>query len=313
MTTNLLYLVLGLPLLFYGGDFLVSGSVRLSKFLRVSPFVIGATVIGFGTSAPELAVSIMAASDGLPELAMGNVIGSNIANVGLVLGLTSLLIALTIQKKRFKDEAPPLVIATFLVTAMVWDFKLSQIESAFMVFLLLAYLWRAFSNKEDVMTELEEEDGLFAGRGIGAQGGLIVMGLVGIVLGAKFLVDGSVGIARFFGVSDWLIGITIVAVGTSLPEIVSSLIAAKRGHGEIAIGNVFGSNIFNLLMVLGITGSIQPLNIQEPIHADLLFTTALTCLLLLLIRMRYQLNRKHGILLLLCYTGYIVFKGWGTL
>jgi len=313
MATNFLFLLLGLPLLFYGGDFLVSGSVRLSKYLKVSPFVIGATVIGFGTSAPELAVSVMAALNGLPELAMGNVIGSNIANVGLVLGLTSLMIALTIQKKRFRDEAPPLVIATFLVTAMAWDYKLSQIESAFLVFLLLAYLWRAFSNKEDVMTELEEEDGLFAGRGVGAQVGLIVVGLTGIVCGAKFLVDGSVGIARFFGISDWLIGVTIVAVGTSLPEIVSSLIAAKRGHGEIAIGNVFGSNIFNLLMVLGITGSIQPLNIQEPIRADLMFTTALTCLLLVLIRIQHHLTRMHGILLLLCYIGFIVFKGWGTL
>jgi len=311
MLTHLLYLAIGLPLLFYGGDFLVTGSIRISRKLNISPFIIGATVIGFGTSAPELAVSTLAALAGSPELAMGNVIGSNVANVGLVLGMTSLVVPLTIRRERFIQEAPPLVLASFLVAALTWDLHLGRLEAAGMVTLLMVYLWRAFRKKEAPLAEGidEEEIGWLSGKGALAQWFLIVLGLSTLVLGAKLLVDGGVGVARAFGVSEWMIGITIIAVGTSLPEIVSSFMAARRGHGEIAIGNVFGSNIFNILMVLGLTGIIKPLHITEPIHPDLLFTTGLTCLLLVLIRLEHCLKRRDGIILLTGYFGYVILKG----
>jgi cation:H+ antiporter len=311
MLTYILLLAGGLPLLFYGGDFLVSGSIRISRKLNISPFAIGATVIGFGTSAPELAVSLLSAIAGSPELAMGNVIGSNIANVGLVLGLTSLLVPLTIARERLRQEAPALLFASFLVALLAWDFNLNRLESAAMVLLLAAYLVRSFRKKEAPLAEgLEEEEiGWLADKGIGAQWLLVALGLAMLVGGAKLLVDGGVGIARTFGVSEWMIGITIFAVGTSLPEIVSSMVAARRGQGELAIGNVFGSNIFNLLMVLGIAGSVKPLSIVEPIHADLLVTTGLTCLLLVLIRLEHCLKRRDGIILLACYIAYVIFKG----
>lgn len=300
----------GLALLFYGGDFLVTGSARLSRFLKISPFVIGATVIAFGTSAPELAVAILAALDAAPELAMGNVIGSNIANIGLVLGLTTMIAPITIGAKRFNREYPPFLLAAFLILFLAWDFQIHRLEGIIMVILLALYVWRSFSHKEDLPCESEKVNG----KGPAFQLLLIVMGLIALVGGAKLLVSGGVSIARTMGISEWFIGITIVAIGTSLPEIVSSLIAARRGHGEMAIGNIFGSNIFNILMVLGITSLIHPLNINEPIHPDLIIATGITGLLLALIVFgKHSLGKISGAILLATYFSYIALKGLGIL
>lgn len=310
MLFHLFLLILGLPLLYYGGDLLITGSIRISRNLKISPFIIGATVVGFGTSAPELAVSILAAIQGSPELALGNVIGSNIANVGLVLGLTALIIPLTIGKQRLKEESPPFIFTTGLVMVLVWDSHLNRLEGGIMVVLMMAYLWNSFRKKEESEFLVEEETFL-AEKGMGIQAALILTGLGLLIFGAKCLVDGAVGIATQLGISEWFIGITIVALGTSLPEIVSSLMAAKRGHGEMAIGNVVGSNIFNSLLVLGVTASIQPLDILEPIHTDLMITTALSCLLLILIRIEHELSQRDGFILLALYIGYLGMKGMG--
>ena len=301
-------ILIGLVMLFYGGDYLVTGSIRLATRFKISPFVIGATVIGFGTSAPELAVSVLASLQGSGELALGNVIGSNIANVGLVLGLTSLLIPLTISEQRFKSEAPILLGVSLLILYLAWDYRLSRLEGGFMVVLLVVYLWTAFGKKE--VSEIELEEGGYDWLPTPL---LIIFGLILLVAGAEVMVKGATGIAREMGVSEWFIGVSIVAMGTSLPEIVSALIAAKRGHGEMAIGNVFGSNIFNILLVLGVASSIQPLEIEEAIHPDLIFTTAFICLFLVLIRLRHNLSRLDGVLLLLGYATYIGLKGAGVL
>ncbi len=301
-------ILIGLVMLFYGGDYLVTGSIRLATRFKISPFVIGATVIGFGTSAPELAVSVLASLQGSGELALGNVIGSNIANVGLVLGLTSLLIPLTISEQRFKSEAPILLGVSLLILYLAWDYRLLRWEGGFMVVLLVMYLWTAFGKKE--VSEIELEEGGYDWLPTPL---LIIFGLILLVAGAEVMVKGATGIAREMGVSEWFIGVSIVAMGTSLPEIVSALIAAKRGHGEMAIGNVFGSNIFNILLVLGVASSIQPLEIEEAIHPDLIFTTAFICLFLVLIRLRHNLSRLDGVLLLLGYATYIGLKGAGVL
>ena len=311
---DLVNIVAGLTLLYFGGDFLVTGSVRLARHLKISAFVVGATVIAFGTSAPELAVAILAALDSAPELAMGNVIGSNIANIALVLGLTTLIAPITIAHSRFKREYPPFFLAALLILFLAWDLKIHRLEGFLMVGLLGLYVWRSFSHKEDFATEPEEEVRLFADKGPPFQLLLIVVGLIGLVGGAKLLVSGGVSIVRSFGISEWFIGITIVAVGTSLPEIVSSVMAARRGHGEMAIGNIFGSNIFNILMVLGITSLIHPLNISEPIHPDLLLATGVTCLLFVLTLLgKYSLGKKSGVTLLIAYFMYITLKGIGTI
>ncbi|MDC1122861.1 calcium/sodium antiporter [Nitrospinaceae bacterium] len=307
-------ILVGLALLFYGGDFLVTGSTRLARFLKISPFVIGATVIAFGTSAPELAVAILAALDAAPELAMGNVIGSNIANIGLVLGITSMIAPIVIASKRFNREYPPFLLAAFLILFLVWDLKIHRLEGAIMVSLLALYIWRSLSHKEDLSSELEDEIGFLTDKGPAFQFLLIIVGLVALIGGAKLLVSGGVSIARNIGISEWFIGITIVAIGTSLPEIVSSIMAARRGHGEMAIGNIFGSNIFNILMVLGITSLIHPLNISEPIHPDLIIATGITILLLVLILFgKHSLGKISGATLLATYFLYITLKGMGIL
>ena len=215
------------------------------------------------------------------------------------------------DQKRFKSETPPLLIATFLILYLAWDFTLSRWEGLLLVSGLLIYIWRTLKSDEDADFELEEEVSLFAGKGMGYQIGLTLAGLALLVLGAEWMVHGAVNIARQVGISEWFIGISIVALGTSLPEIVSSLLSARRGHGEMALGNIFGSNIFNIFMVLGASASLHPLNIQEAIHPDLLITTGVTCLLLLLISRKHRLNKPDGVILLLCYFGYIGLKGMG--
>ncbi|MFQ5672067.1 MAG: calcium/sodium antiporter [Nitrospinales bacterium] len=313
MEIDLLLIISGVALLFLGGEILVTGSVRIAQRFQVSTFVIGATVIGFGTSSPELAVSISATLKDAPEMALGNAIGSNIANVCLVLGATALLTPLFIAKLRFKQETPSLLFVTFLILYMAWDFYLSFNEGLVLLFLLAAYLWMAFRKREETEMEIEETGKYFAQSGMGVQVLLIVAGLGLLVTGANWLVQGSIGVARLFGVSEWLIGITIVAVGTSLPEIVASMIAARRGHSEMAIGNIYGSNIFNILMVLGATAVVHPLQIKESIHPDLMISTGLTCLFLIFLRIGHGLSKWDGGLLLICYTAYIGVKAVGII
>ena len=313
MLIDSIYLLAGLAFLYIGGEALIAGSLRIAHRFKISPFVIGATIMGFGTSSPELAVSILASFRGEAEVAVGNVIGSNIANVGLVLGLTAMLTPLIIAPKRFKSEAPPLLIATFLILFLAWDFALARWEGILLLAGLVVYTWKTLKSDDASDFELDEEFSLFAGKSMGYQIVLVLAGLTLLILGAEWMVHGAVNIARGMGISEWFIGISIVALGTSLPEIVSSLLSARRGHGEMALGNIFGSNIFNIFMVLGASATLHPLNIQERIHPDLLITTGVTCLLLLLISRKHQLNKTEGALLLLCYFSYLGLKGMGTL
>jgi cation:H+ antiporter len=307
----------GLILLYYGGDFLVTGSLHLSRALKISPFIIGATVIGFGTSTPELAVSVMASLQDFGDLALGNIIGSNIANIGLVLGITALIVPLTIEKQRFIDESPPLIISSLIIVVFSWNNYLGMVEGFIMVSLLVIYLWRALRTKENIDPLIEtplDENHLFSNyTGTKFQVFLVILGIAMLIVGANWIVKGSTGIARELGISEWFIGVSIVALGTSLPELTSSLIAAKRGHGEMAIGNVFGSNIFNILMVIGTSSLIKPLSIREEIYTDLIYATILTCLMILLIRMGYVINKRDGLILSACYGSYIGLKGVGIL
>lgn len=313
MLINSGLIFVGLFFLYYGGELLVTGSLRLAQSFKISPFIIGATVIGFGTSTPELAVSLMASLQDSGDLALGNVIGSNITNVGLVLGLTALIVPLTIEKQRFIDESPPLVITSLIIVVFAWNNYLGRTEGFIMICLLVIYLWRAFQTKEKIDLDLSEDHLFSEYGGSSFQIFLAILGIIMLILGASWIVEGATEIARKLGVSEWFIGVSIVALGTSLPELISSLIAAKKGHGEMAIGNVFGSNIFNILMVLGTTSLVQPLSIGEEIYTDLIYTTALTCLLLLLIGMGNVISKRDGIILIVCYGAYVGLKGTGIL
>ena len=313
MLINSGLIFVGLFFLYYGGELLVTGSLRLAQSFKISPFIIGATVIGFGTSTPELAVSLMASLQDSGDLALGNVIGSNITNIGLVLGLTALIVPLTIEKQRFIDESPPLIITSLIIVVFAWNNYLGRTEGFIMICLLVIYLWRAFQTKEKTDLDLSEDHLFSEYGGSSFQTLLVILGIIMLILGANWMVEGATGIARKLGVSEWFIGVSIVALGTSLPELVSSLIAAKKGHGEMAIGNVFGSNIFNILMVIGTTSLIQPLSIGEEIYTDLIYTTALTCLLILLIGMGNVISKRDGIILIVCYGSYVGLKGTGLL
>ena len=313
MLINSGLIFVGLFFLYCGGELLVTGSLRLAQSFKISPFIIGATVIGFGTSTPELAVSLMASLQDSGDLALGNVIGSNITNIGLVLGLTALIVPLTIEKQRFIDESPPLIITSLIIVVFAWNNYLGRTEGFIMICLLVIYLWRAFQTKEKTDLDLSEDHLFSEYGGSSFQTLLVILGIIMLILGANWIVEGATGIARKLGVSEWFIGVSIVALGTSLPELISSLIAAKKGHGEMAIGNVFGSNIFNILMVIGTTSLVQPLSIGEEIYTDLIYTTALTCLLLLLIGMGNVISKRDGIILIVCYGAYVGLKGTGLL
>ena len=304
---------ISLILLYYGGDYLVIGNLRLAKRFKISPFIIGAVVVGFGTSAPEFAVSVMASLRDSGDLALGNVIGSNITNVGLVLGLTALVATLTIEKRMFKNETPPLIITSFIIVGFAWDNYLSRIEGFIMISLLFAYLWKAFRTKENSDVELEEGQFFLEGKGPAVQTCLVLICMAMLIFGANLMVEGATGVARKMGISEWFIGVSIVAVGTSLPELVSSIIAAKRGQGEMAIGNVFGSNIFNILLVMGAASSFHPLTIKEYIHPDLIYTIVLTFILLIMIRRGREIRRRDGLFLILFYGVYIGLNGSSVL
>ncbi|MFQ5482550.1 MAG: calcium/sodium antiporter [Nitrospinaceae bacterium] len=310
---DILFIAGGLSFLYFGGDLLISGCVRVARHFRLPHFIIGATIMGFGTSTPELCVSMLAAINGSPAMSVGNVLGSNVANIGLVLGLTALWAPMTIEKSRLRRETPPLLLASALLLWVAWDLHISRWEGFIMAAGIILYVGRALVRREDPHPDTEAaEEGYFPQAGFRVQFLLIGLGLVGLVLGAQWMVTGSVNLARAFGISEWLIGITIVAVGTSLPEIVSSTLSAIRGHGEMALGNVFGSNIFNILMVLGSTALVQPLKIEEPIQPDLLYLGGFTVLLLFLIRWEHTLSKRDGAVLLAGYGCYIGLKigGW---
>ena len=300
-------------MLYFGGNILVTGSTRLAKLFRISPFIISATVVGCGTSTPELAVSVLASLHGYGEIALGNVIGSNIANIGLVLGLTALIVPLKIEEQRLKEEAPPLIVASLLIVGFAWNNYLSRIEGSIMFIMLFIYLWKAFGKKENFEIALEEDSHFLKNKGPAVQFCFILAGLTMLVLGANSMVDGATGIAREVGIGEWFIGVSIVAVGTSLPELVFSMIAAKRGHGEMAIGNVFGSNVFNILMVMGAASSIHPLTVKEYIHPDLIYTIVLTFILLIMIRRGREIRRRDGLFLILFYGIYIGLNGSSVL
>ena len=262
MLQHALMFALGLTILVVGADLMVRGASRLAVSFGVSPLVVGLTVVAFGTSAPEMAVSVGSALNGTPDLAIGNVVGSNIANVLLILGISALITPLLVDKQIIRQEIPIMIGASALLVVMGLDGNIGMIEAATLLGLVIAYTVFLIvqSRRAGKSAQDEHESDIPRSnwdRHWSVQLALIVVGLVLLVQGADWLVSAAVSVARVFGISDLVIGLTVVAIGTSMPEIATSIVAALRGERDIAVGNVVGSNVFNILAVLGVTGLVS--------------------------------------------------------
>lgn len=311
MIGNLLLLAGGVGSLFFGADWLVRGSARLARHFKVSPIVIGLTVVALGTSAPEMVVCVLAAVRESPEIAMGNVLGSNLANIGLILGLTAVLRPLQVAARVVSREVPMMLILTLLLYPLLIGGQIGRGDGMFLLAILVAYLVFVFraarEEPAEVLGEYEEfakQTVNLARAGIVRDGALVVVGSAGLVVGGYAIVISATFLARAFGISELVIGLTLVAVGTSLPELATSLVAAFRKEADIAVGNIVGSNIFNLAAVLGTTATIHPVAIGPSIATREMPALILLSLLVLPVaRYRYTVQRWEGALLLATYVG----------
>ncbi len=298
------YLVAGLIGLFFGGEALVRGSVGIARRLAIPPLLIGLTVVGFGTSTPELLVSVDAAWRGVPDIALGNIIGSNIANILLIVGLTALVWPITVTGATLRRDTLVMVAAALALVPVFALGYMGRLSGVVLVAGLVGYLIWAYRTPGDATAE---DENLPAPSLALVSTLWVIGGLVVLMVGARFLVDGAVSIARGFGISEAFIGLTIVAVGTSLPELATSLIAAFRRQSEIAIGNIVGSNIFNVLGILGVTAMIAPIPVAGRfLRFDLPVMIAVSLLLTALLLTRPKIGRWMGVALLAAYLAYVL-------
>ena len=314
MTTALfiLAIIAGFAVLIWGADRFVDGAASIATNLGISPLIVGLTIVGFGTSAPEMLVSALAAFDGAPAMGIGNAIGSNITNIGLVLGITILITPLTVNSASLKREFPMLALVMAIALYLVWDLELSHLDGVLLfggfLFLLfgMAYLAVKSTEKDPLAQEFEKE---FTEHQMSTKKAVLsfFIGLIALLVGSKALVWGATGIAQLLGVSDLIIGLTIVAIGTSLPELAASIISALKNEHDIAVGNILGSNMFNLLAVLAMPGLIAP-SVLDPmiLLRDFPVMIAFTIVLFLFAYCgkNGRMGRVAGSLMLVSYIGY---------
>jgi len=315
MALALIAVVIGLGLLVWSADRFVEGSAVTARHFGMPPLLIGMVIVGFGTSAPEMVVSALAASQGNPGIALGNAYGSNITNIALILGLTALISPIAVHSQVLRKELPILTLVTALAAGQLWDGRITRFDAVVLLVLfggLMAWsIWQGLRRPTDALAnQVEQELGdqpMSFGHGLL----WLLVGLAFLVVSSRILVWGAVEIAGRFGVSDLVIGLTIVAIGTSLPELASSLIATRKGEHDIALGNVLGSNLFNTLAVVGIAGAIDPMDVgPDVIRRDVLVMAALTLSLFIFgygFRGAGRINRIEGAVLLVCYVSYMAY------
>ena len=306
----------GLVLLYFGADWLVKGAVTISLKFGLSPLIVGLTVVALGTSLPEALVSIQATLDNQGGIALGNVIGSNILNIALILGLSSLLQPLKVDSHLVKADVPILVGASFLLIVLLEDFHISRMEGALLLLGIVFYVTgnimtvKRTSPAEDQIEGMEVPED--PSKNLLRDIGFLILGLIALALGSNFLVEGAVDLARIWGLSEALIGLTIVSIGTGTPELATALMAAYRKTADIAIGNAVGSNIFNIFFVVGLAGLIAPINGAQISPSDLYVMFGLTFLLLPTVWTGMVLDRKEGFLFVTIYVAYIYYL-WTTI
>jgi len=309
---NILFLIIGLVLLTVGGEALIRGSLAAAKRFGVSPLLSGLVIVGFGTSAPELVVSVNAAIQGQPDIAVGNVVGSNIGNVLLILGICALIAPLAVKPLALRRDAVTVLAASILVVVLIGGGALGRPDAAILLIGLVVYLaWAYWSERSQATPTGEvlkaESNALSALPRTGLWIAVaVVLGLLLLIAGSRVLLMGAIGIAEHLGVSDAVIGLTLVAVGTSLPELSISVMAAIRRQADVAVGNILGSNIFNLLGVLGLSALMQPLPVSaRMLQFDQWVMLATALLLLLFLYTGRRLSRGEGGLLLVLYGVYV--------
>lgn len=313
MLTYILFVV-GFVLLISGANLLVEGSASIAKNLNISSIVIGLTIVAFGTSAPELIVNIFASVQGNTEIAIGNILGSNIVNILLILGVSSIIYPLATKENTVWKEIPLSLLAAILVGVMVNDTLidggtfsgLTKIDGIVLIAFFIIFLYYTFgiSKVSGENTDLEIKDMSYMKSSL-----YIVGGLLGLVFGGKWIVDGAIKIAEGFNVSQSLIGLTVVAIGTSLPELATSAVAAYKKQSDIAIGNVVGSNIFNIFWILGLSAVINPLPFSKDSVIDIIMTivASLILFLIMFIGKKHTVERWQGVLMILIYIGYVAY------
>lgn len=316
MTMAYVAVAFGLLVLVWSADRFVDSSATVAKHFGMPPLLIGMVVVGFGTSAPEMFVSALAASQGNPGIALGNAYGSNITNIALILGITALIKPINVQSQVLRKELPILVLITVLAAWQAQDGNITRNDAIVLLgvfFLLMGWtIWQGMRSTTDtlgqeVQLELEAKN-----TSIGRATVWLIVGLIMLVASSRLLVWGAVEIAHAFGVSDLIIGLTVIAVGTSLPELASSIIATRKGEHDIALGNILGSNLFNTLAVVGIAGSISPMTVgPDVLTRDILVMAALTLSLFIFGIGRAnrpgRINRLEGTALLATYVGYTMY------
>lgn len=300
-----LLLLGGLVLLCVGGDLLVRGAESLAVRLGMTPLVIGLTVVAFGTSSPELFISIGAALQDLDDVAIGNAVGSNIANLTLVLGLAAWVYPIRVETQVMKKDAPVLILCSLALCAMLFvSSMLTRGYGALMMLSLAAYVFLCIRWGKSGHSESTDRE-TTASKSLLPSTLLVVAGLVMLVYGADFFVDGAVQLARNFGISEAVISLTLIALGTSLPEIASTLIASLKGRGELAIGNAVGSSIFNILAILGLTALVTPLSMGNISWIDLAFMTLTVIIVVPILYTEEKMTRFEGAFLVFCYFSYL--------
>lgn len=322
MLLAMLAIVVGFALLVWSADKFVEGAAASANHAGMPPLLVGMLVVGFGTSAPEMVVSMMAAMDGNSPLALGNALGSNIVNITLILGLTAIIAPIAVHSSIIRKELPILLIITLVVGWMLWNHDISTLEAWLLLggflFLICWSIWQAIKGKNDSLDKEFSEEISQQHMPLKRAVFWLVIGLILLIASSRILVWGAVEIATQLGVSDLLIGLTIVALGTSLPELAASIVAARKGEHDIAVGNVVGSNMFNSLAVIGIAGAIEPISNTgaEVFWRD--WTSMLIATIILLFTALFwgknkSITRFEGVILLLCYVAYNAYLIYGAL
>lgn len=305
---NVLAVAGGLAMLYFGAEWLIQGSINISNRLKISQLVIGLTVVAFGTSTPELSVSVSSALQGFSDVALGNVVGSNIINIGVILGISAVITPIAVSKSTIRKEIPIMIGAALLLAAIIFDGKIDFLDGIILIAGIVGFVIFSYksSKKESDIEIIKSQTEITQKRFLTKSLMLVAIGLGLLTVGAFLTVDNSIVIAKSLGISELVIGLTLVAIGTSLPELITSVVAARKGHSDLSIGNIVGSNIFNIFAIIGIASVIAGIQVNEKIILDIIVMIAFSVILIPIMRSGFKISRKEGLLLLAGYFAYII-------